>query len=117
MRAKESAAPATHRVRLFRKRQREALKRHNTYIWGLKKYFREHGIANNEWALAESVYDSIEVLNLVISFDDFITAIVGDKKKDLPGVKSIELSTLVGKTDSRLLLIRPAHIPTPRRRK
>jgi hypothetical protein len=114
--AKDTKEAVKYRVRLFRKRQREELKRQNTYTWGLRQYFRARGMTS-EWAVARDVYASIDVLNLRISFESFVTAIRGSKKDQIKPVKSIELSELIAPNGESILLIRPVHIPTPRRRK
>jgi hypothetical protein len=113
----EPAERVTRRVRAFRKRQREALKQHGPYLWGLRDYFRQHGLAADEWALAHDVYTHTEVLSLRISFERFIVAIRGDKTEGIPPVKNIELSTLVDAGGAKTLLIRPVKIPARRRRK
>ena len=116
MAKKESKEAIKYRVRLFRKREREALKKSNAFIWGLKSYFRARDLTD-EWALARDVYRNIEVLNIRISFQDFMAAIVGNKKKKIKPILSIEVSTLIDPTGESIWLIRPQHVPTPRRKK
>jgi hypothetical protein len=113
----EPAERVTRRVRAFRKRQREALKQHGPYIWGLRDYFCARGLMTDQWALAKDVYEFIEVLSLRISFERFIVAIRGDKTEGIPPVKNIELSTLVDASGGKTFLIRPIKIPARRRRK
>ena len=112
----EPAERITRRVRAFRKRRLEALKQHGPYLWGLRNYFREHGLAADEWALAHDVYAHTEVLSLRISFERFIVAIRGDKTEGIPPVKNIELSTLFDASGGKTLLIRPVKIPARRRK-
>jgi hypothetical protein len=116
LRKREPAERVTRRVRAFRKKRREELKKHDTYIWGLKNYLRLHSLKTG-WVFAQDVYKFIEVLNLRITYEQFIEAIVGNRKKDIPGVKSIEVSTVVDSGSRKMFLIRPQHVPTPRRRK
>jgi hypothetical protein len=113
-RPKEPKERVARRVREFRKRQRILLKQQNVFIWGLKNYFQERGLTT-EWALASSVYKSIEVVSLNITFEKFIQAIRGTK--DIKPVKSIEVSTLMDAAGTRIFLIRPTHIPEKRRKK
>jgi hypothetical protein len=113
---KESKEAIKYRVRLFRKREREALKKSNAFIWGLKSYFRARDLTN-EWALARDVYKSTEVLSLQIPFESFMEGIVGNKKKSIKPIRSIEVTTLIDSTGESIWLIRPQHVPTPRRKK
>jgi hypothetical protein len=112
----EPAERVTRRVRAFRKRQREGLKQQNAYIWGVRSYFQDYGL-KTEWALAGHVYESIEVLKVRISFEQFVEAVLGNKDKKIKPIKSLEISTLVGSGGEKILLIRPVKIPARRRRK
>lgn len=115
-RPREPKERVARRVRALRKRQREELKRQNTYTWGLRQYFRARGITR-EWAVCRDVYASVDVLNLQISFESFVTAIRGSKKDDIKPVKSIELAELIAPNGESVLLVRPVHIPSQRQRK
>ena len=114
--AKDSKEAVKYRVRLFRKHQREELKRSNAFIWGLTTYFRARDLTK-EWALAEDVYKNTEVLSIQIPFAAFMEGILGSKKKKIKPIRSIEISTLIDPTGEQILLIRPVHIPSQRRRK
>lgn len=116
MKVQEPAALVTRRVRLFRKRRREDLKRSNAFIWGLKTYFRARDLTT-EWAFAEDVYKNMEVLSIQIPFAAFMEGILGSKKKKIKPIRSIEVATLIDPSGEQILLIRPVRIPSQRRRK
>jgi hypothetical protein len=118
LRKREPAERVTRRVRAFRKKRREELKKQNTYTWGLRDYFRKKGLTENDWAPARNVYKFIEVLSLRISFEAFMTGIRGDKKEGIPGVKSIEILTLVNPDvlTEKTFFLRPVRIPKSRRK-
>jgi hypothetical protein len=117
MRKSEPAERVTRRVRAHRKRQREILKNQddNAYIRGLRDHFKAHGLSHNEWAIASDVYHSIEVLNVRLPFEKFVEGVVGIEG-EMP-IKSIETSVLAVFGGEKILLMRPAKIPIPRRSK
>ena len=120
--AKDSKEAVKYRVRLFRKRQRRRTQTAEQHIrGGAQANVLPAPEAHDEWSgrfFRRDVYTSIEVfLSLQISFESFVTAIRGSKKDDIKPVKSVELSELIAPNGESILLVRPVHIPAPRRRK
>jgi hypothetical protein len=114
-RKREPKERIARRVREFRKRQQAELNQQNVFIWGVKNYFREHGLTT-EWVLASNVYDGIEILKITISFERFIAAIRGTE--NLTPVRSIELTKLYDERYATTVwLVRPLKIPKTRKRK
>src|ERR1700681_1492652 len=101
---REPRERVARRVRLFRKRQREALMVSNSFIFELKKYFRDRGLTN-EWVSAADVHSHTIVLGSFLTLDKFIESIKGSKfDETIKPVRHIETSVL-WREDGEVLLI------------